>query len=128
MLLDEAAGKGDQPAVGIFAILDPRDHAGQRLCGLRGGDDLFVGVVPDRGVGGEAACMVLMSPASIASKKRVAIARISSCSVICLSPLACGRSFGEILFEMPRNRILCAASDAAAGPDCHAQPSQAVAA
>src|SRR3546814_11152986 len=53
MLLDEAAGKGDQPAVGIFAILDPRDHAGQRLCGLRGGDDLFVGVVPDRGVGGE---------------------------------------------------------------------------
>src|SRR3546814_3119339 len=54
MLLDEAAGKGGEATVGIFAVLDPRDHAGQRLRGLRGGDDQLVGVVPDLGVGGEA--------------------------------------------------------------------------
>src|SRR3546814_621684 len=55
MLLDEAAGKGGEPALGIFAVLDPRDHAGQRLRGLRGGDDQLVGVVPDLAIGGETA-------------------------------------------------------------------------
>src|SRR5690606_2849967 len=54
MLLDEAAGKGGELALGIFAVLDPSDHAGQRLRGLRGGDDQFVGIVPDLGIGGEA--------------------------------------------------------------------------
>src|SRR3546814_6174750 len=55
MLLDEAAREGGELAVGILAVLDPRDHAGQRLRGLRRSHDQLVGIVPDFGIGGEAA-------------------------------------------------------------------------
>ena len=54
MLLDEAAGKDVELALGIGAVLDPRDHAGQRRGGLLGCDDRLVAVVPDLGVGSEA--------------------------------------------------------------------------